>query len=354
MGIPTCQLFKMRLFLYFLIYQQAQAIVKNRVYFDDKITGVFDGQCDGECGESRLEEAKTYLEKIACKEISCRNETKFSCESTIDSEDSEIQIIILEDGKITLITQNFKVEFKNVDYEQDFDCLIEKYNANFETGSDWSHDPIDGASVAIENDFQLAEIFFISIFSGFAFIFMLGFIVIGLKGFNVMAVVFGAIFTLLIIGSIGAIGFFMYVGEIDAAVGGGLIGAIFGFAVIFALIMYFATKSKKKSKASSKSYEMSNRSTISNPYEQQITAPKMPSMRAARASPQFSEVIYETDYPVRGKKSEAGQWDDTVQRMSIQAGKKAYQGVDKKVKKSMKQVNEEFKSVMNTINSEKF
>ena len=34
------------------------------------------------------------------------------------------------------------------------------------------------------------------------------------------------------------------------------------------------------------------------------------------------EGIYETDYPVRGKKSEAGQWDDTVQRMSIQAGKK--------------------------------
>merc|ERR1712227_1124481 len=325
MGIPTCQLFKMRLFLYFLIYQQAQAIVKNRVYFDDKITGVFDGQCDGECGESRLEEAKTYLEETACKEISCRNETKVSCEST--NEDSEIQIIILEDGKITLITQNFKVEFKNVDYEQDFDCLIEKYNANFETGSDWSHDPIDGASVAIENDFQLAEIFFISIFSGFAFIFMLGFIVIGLKGFNVMAVVFGAIFTLLIIGSIGAIGFFMYVGEIDAAVGGGLIGAIFGFAVIFALIMYFATNSKKKSKSSSKSYEMSDRSTISNPYEPKITEPRIPSMRAARASPQFSEGIYETDYPVRGKKSEAGQWDDTVQRMSIQAGKK--------VKKSM-------------------
>ena len=38
----------------------------------------------------------------------------------------------------------------------------------------------------------------------------------------------------------------MYVGEIDAAVGGGLIGAIFGFAVIFALIMFFATKSKKE------------------------------------------------------------------------------------------------------------
>ena len=38
----------------------------------------------------------------------------------------------------------------------------------------------------------------------------------------------------------------MYVGEIDAAVGGGLIGAIFGFALIFALIMFFATKSKKE------------------------------------------------------------------------------------------------------------
>jgi len=341
----------MRLFLYFLIYQQAQAIVKVRVHFDDKITGENEeGKCEGECKSKKRDEADEYLKNV-CQDISCSNETKYDCELS----DKVFSSVYKEKRNYTEFTQNFNVNFKNVDNKQEnIDCIIEKYNAKFDGVSEWEHKSINETSVTIENDFQLAEIFFISIFSGFAFIFVLGLIVIGLKGYNVMAVVFGAIFTVLIIGSIGAIGFFMYVGEIDAAVGGGLIGAIFGFAVIFALIMFFAAKSKKKSKSSSKNYEMSDRSTISNPYEPQITEPRIPSMRAARASPQFSEGIYETDYPVRGKKSEAGQWDDTVQRMSIQAGKKAYQGVDKKVKKSMKQVNEEFKSVMNTINSEKF
>ena len=57
----------MRLFLYFLIYQQAKAIVKHRVYFDDEIEGDIDGQCDGECESRKKDEAEKYLEDI-CQE----------------------------------------------------------------------------------------------------------------------------------------------------------------------------------------------------------------------------------------------------------------------------------------------
>lgn len=61
----------MRLFLYFLIYQQAEAIVKYnivRVHFDDEITGDFDGQCEGECENKKLYEAEKYLNQTVCQE----------------------------------------------------------------------------------------------------------------------------------------------------------------------------------------------------------------------------------------------------------------------------------------------
>ena len=63
------RLFEMRLLLYFLIYQQARAIVKHNivsVHFDDEITGEFDGQCEGKC--TQLLEAEKYLNETVCQE----------------------------------------------------------------------------------------------------------------------------------------------------------------------------------------------------------------------------------------------------------------------------------------------
>lgn len=284
------------------------------------------------------------LDSIVCKDIACLDGdmNEFECSWTVDEFTTLENVTVIPPGNLNYTGLAFTTTIK-VNSTVDENCLINQYNKNvgvINGDNDKKYcnigentcERIDATISSTGATFNTMEIIYISVFSTFIFMFLVGFLWLGCTGGSGGLMAISCIITVLFVGAIGAIGYFMYQEEISLVEGGAIIGAICAFVLMFALVMVVSTrrKNKSKSKANSNEHAMKNLS-----YQDDDSVSSISRNEPAFLNPYAA-------MPRAAKKSTVTideAFEDSIDRMAMSK-------VDKKTKQSMKKVNSEYKRAL--------